>query len=157
MAASTTKSEIVWKAKLTRTTWECECVRPAPAESAAGEGEPDDGARLGPSVRKATEEVVTLTLPVCFVDFLRAGSERIRFRVNPLKNGRFTFSDQRDRKAGTEGTTGMWGTLPAPRASRPRSLTPTAFKLEAARFVGEERAEETVREVLTCDFFSSRR
>jgi hypothetical protein len=49
---------------------------------------------------------------------------------------------------GTLGTTGLWGTLPPLRAAGTRSLTPTAFKIEAARFVGAERAEEIVREVM---------
>jgi hypothetical protein len=90
----------------------------------------------------------------CLVEFSRPGCEPIRFRVNPLKDGRFTFSDPRGRDAGTGGTTGLWGTRPALRQLRPRSLTPSAFKAEAARFVGKERADEIVRQVVSHEFFS---
>ena len=83
----------------------------------------------------------------CFVDFTRPGCERIRFRVNRRKDRRFTFSDPRGRDAGTAGTTGLWGTRPPMRASRPRSLTPNAFKAEAARLAGEQKAEQIVLEI----------
>ena len=83
----------------------------------------------------------------CFVDFTRPGCEGIRFRVNHRKDGRFTFSDPRGRDAGTAGTTGLWGTRPPMRASRPRSLTPNAFKAEAARLAGEQKAEQIVLEI----------
>ena len=77
---------------------------------------------------EGVEEVVTVSIPVCFVDFLRDGCKRVRFRVNFRKDGRFTFSDPRERDAGTLGTTGLWGTLPPLRAPKPRSLTPTSSK-----------------------------
>ena len=83
-----------------------------------------------------------------FVDFDGPAGGRIRFRVNMLKNGRFTFSDPRERTTGTAGTTGIWGTRPAARLARPRSLAPTAFKLEAARLIGIERAEELLRAIM---------
>ncbi|MFI5454730.1 MAG: hypothetical protein ACHRXM_04705 [Isosphaerales bacterium] len=84
----------------------------------------------------------------CFADVFRPGGERIRFRVNRRKGRRLTLTDPRDRTAGTAGTTGPWGTLPAPRVSRPRALTPTGFKAEVARLIGTERAEEIVRLLL---------
>ena len=91
-----------------------------------------------------------MSILVCFVDFLRDDCKRIRFWVNFRKDGRFTFSDPRERDSGTLGTTGLWGMLPPLRVPKPRSLTPTSFKVEAARFVGAERAAEIVREVRHC-------
>ena len=105
-------------------------------------------------IRLLREEEDKIWVRACLVEFSRPGCDPIRFRVNPLKNGRFTFSDPRGRNAGTGGTTGLWGTRPALRSLRPRSLTPSAFKAEAARFVGTERAEEIVRQVVSHEFFS---
>jgi hypothetical protein len=96
---------------------------------------------------------VRINMRVCFIRFDRAGREPIRFRVNPSKDGRLTFSDPRGRNAGTAGTTGIWGTLPPLPVSRPRSLSPTAFKREAARFIGEARASQIVDEITNHDFF----
>jgi hypothetical protein len=95
-----------------------------------------------------------VTIRVCFIRFTRAGVEPIRFRVNPLKSGGFTFSDPRGRNSGTAGTTGIWGTLPPLPVPRPRSLLPTAFLREAARMVGEARASQIIDEVLNHQFFS---
>ena len=44
-----------------------------------------------------------MSIPVCFVDFLRDGCKRVRFRVNFRKDGRFTFSDPRERDTGNSG------------------------------------------------------
>jgi len=106
--------------------------------------------------RKTEEgETVDMWLKVCdcFVDVFRPGGERIRFRVNRPTDRHLTFTDPRARSAGTAGTTGPWGTLPAPRAARPRPLTPTGFKAEVARLIGTERADEIVRELLDRDSF----
>jgi len=91
----------------------------------------------------------------CFVDVFPPGGERIRFRVNRRDGRCLTFTDLRDRTAGTAGTTGIWGTWPAPRADRPRALTPTGFKAEVARLIGAERAEEIVRLPLERNSFVS--
>jgi len=104
--------------------------------------------------RLLREEEDKIWVRACLVEFSRTGSKPIRFRVNPRKDGTFTFSDPRGRDAGTGGTTGIWGTRPALRPLRPRSLTPTAFKVEAARFVGTERADEIVRQVVSHEFFA---
>jgi hypothetical protein len=104
--------------------------------------------------RVLREEEDKIWVRACLVEFTRPGCDPIRFRVNPLKDGRFTFSDPRGRNAGTGGTTGLWGTRPALRPLRPRSLTSSAFKEEAARFVGRERADEIVRQVVSHEFFS---
>ena len=61
----------------------------------------------------------------CFVDVFRPGCERIRYRVNHRKGRCITFTDRRKVLAGTAGATGIWNTGPAPRAGRPRTLTPT--------------------------------
>ncbi len=81
------------------------------------------------------------------VEFFRPGREPVRFRLNRNKSGQITFTDTREGKMGIAGTTGIWGTRPPPKLHRPRSMTPTAFKVEAARFVGMERAEEILREI----------
>ena len=91
----------------------------------------------------------------CFVDFTRPGCERIRFRMNRRKDRRFTlFSDPRGRDAGTAGTTGLRGTRPPMRAYRPRSLTPNAFKAEAARLARAQKAEQIILEIRN-RFFST--
>jgi hypothetical protein len=94
-----------------------------------------------------------VTIRVCFIRFARAGVEPIRFRVNPLKDGHFTFSDPRGRNSGTSGTTGIWGTLPPLPVPRPRSLSPCAFRREAARLVGDARAGEILDEIVNHQFF----
>jgi hypothetical protein len=108
-----------------------------------------------PSAANEDEEI-EVWVRECYVAFLHRGVERMGFRVNPLKDGRFTFSDPRERETGVAGTTGIWGTLPPMRPARPRSLTPTAFKVEAARFVGKERADQIVLEIRNSDFFRAK-
>jgi hypothetical protein len=49
---------------------------------------------------------------------------------------------------GTAGTRGIWGTLPEQRAGSPCSLTPTGFRMEVARLIGADRADEIVRELM---------
>jgi hypothetical protein len=91
----------------------------------------------------------------CFVEIFRPGCGRVLFRVNRTKSGGITFSDSWDCQTGIAGTTGLWGTRPPLRIPRPRSLTPNAFKLEAARLVGKERAEQILLEIKQDEFFSS--
>ena len=153
MAAAAKTSEYAWKAKLTWRTWKCECLREVPdqpGEPGAEEAEQEERKRPGPEQAQACEG--GLRRPVhsefCFVDFLRPKCELHSLpRHAASKNGGFTFSDRRGQDAGTLGTTGLWGTLPPLRANGPRSLTPTAFKVEAARYLGAERAEEIVRQI----------
>ena len=141
--------------------WQAEVkseFRYLPMTAETTEGEPEqtgDGEIVRrPSTtrwRKAEEgETVDMWLKVwsCFVDVFRPGGERIRFRVNRRDGRRLSFTDPRERTAGTAGTTGLWGTRPALRANRPRALTPTAFKAEVARLIGADRAEEIVRQLL---------
>jgi hypothetical protein len=91
----------------------------------------------------------------CFVDVFRPGCERIRYRVNHRKGRCITFTDRREVLAGTAGATGIWNTGPAPRAGRPRTLTPSAFRAEVARLIGDERAAEIVREHMEGFFLES--
>lgn len=82
-----------------------------------------------------------------FVVVFRGDCDSVYFRVNRPRSGGLSFTDSRECKTGVAGTTGMWGTRPPMRASRPRSLTPTALKLEVTRLIGRERAEQIAREV----------
>ena len=158
MATAAKTFENPWEAKLSWSVWEHETLRETleePGEPNNEEAELEHRSRPGPGKPKRAKEVVTLTIPLCFVDFLRPGNDRIRFRVTRLKNGRFTFCDRRGQDSGTLGTTGLWGTLPPLPANGTRSLTPTAFKIEAARYVGNDRADEIVQQIKRSRFFSS--
>ncbi len=136
-------SKLAWEAKI---RWERHFVEVAvkrdekakPAESGASDQQ---------GVKEASDEIELMTVWYRVVDFVRSADERVRFRVNRDRSGRVTFTDTRERKTGIAGVTGIWGTLPPPRPIRPRSMTPTAFKLEAARFVGAEKAEEIARQL----------
>jgi hypothetical protein len=81
-----------------------------------------------------------------FVDLSRPGSNEveIRFRVNRRDGRVVSLTDYRGVGTGTAGTTGIWGTLPPRPAAKPCSLSPVAFGLELAGFVGQERADEIV-------------
>ncbi|MFI5459012.1 MAG: hypothetical protein ACHRXM_26585 [Isosphaerales bacterium] len=152
MTTAASKSNPGWQANV-----KCE-VRyiPMTEETTAGAmEETTDGemARRPPTTRwrrTAEGETVDMWLKVwdCFVDVFRPGGERIRFRVNRPTDRHLTFADPRERTAGTAGTTGPWGTLPALRAAKPRTLTPTGFKAEVARLIGTERADEIIRLLL---------
>jgi hypothetical protein len=110
--------------------------RKAKAEKAAAGGEQ--------KVDAGAQDDGKLTVWSLFVDFFRKDGTQVRFRVNYLNNGCVTFSDSRDRVAGPAAMTGIWGTLPPVRAPRPRTITPTAFRVEASRFIGQRRAKELV-------------
>jgi hypothetical protein len=109
---------------------------------------------------KATEDRIDELEYSCMVRVVhvfRPGSEcrcdRIRFQINERDVREITFSDPRERGAGTAGTTGIWGTLPALPTCKPRPLSVTAFRVELARLVGAERADEIIRTIMTQDFF----
>ncbi len=155
MAAPAKTPEYAWEAKLTWSIDERECLRDVPDDPDAGEAEQEERRSPEAGKPKRVKEVVVLTILVCFVDFLRPKCERMRFRVTRLKNGGFTFSDPRGRYSGTLGTTGLWGTLPPLPPVRPQSLTPRAFKVEAARYIGADRAEEIIQEIKQSPFFSA--
>ena len=81
-----------------------------------------------------------------FVELFHPNSDEveIRFRVNRRDDRVVSFTDYREQGSGTAGTTGIWGTLPPQPAGKPRSLTPTGFRLELAKLVGAERADEII-------------
>jgi hypothetical protein len=152
MATAKCKSNSAWQAEV---NWKPRYV-PMKAETTEGGLEKTtDGevVRRPPTTRwrlaEDGEEVdMWLRVCDCSVDVFRPGGERIRFGVNRPNDRHLTFTDPRDRTAGTAGTTGIWGTRPALRAARPRTLTPTGFKAEVARLIGAERADEIVRALL---------
>jgi hypothetical protein len=76
----------------------------------------------------------------------RAG-EQIVFPVTwPLPHRRPVFTDYRDCSTGMAGSTGLWGTRPVAKpGGKRRSLTPTGWKAEVRRFIGEAEAEKIVR------------
>jgi len=109
---------------------------------------------------KATEDridEIEYSCMVRVVHVFRPGSERgcdrLRFQINERDRGEITFSDPRERNAGTVGTTGIWGTLPPLPACKPRPLSVITFRVELARLIGAERAEEIMRTVILPDFF----
>jgi hypothetical protein len=135
-------TNLAWQAEV---TWESRWV-PMPEETPEGEMEETPENETGVNFLKVWD---------CFVEIVRPGCERIRFRVNHRKDRRLTFTDRRESLTGTAGTTGTWGTRPAQRADRTRALTPTAFKVEVARLIGAERAEEIVQALLAGFFLES--
>jgi hypothetical protein len=161
MTIGTRPQASAWQAevKLRRQSFERVPPKGRPAvepDSVAQEQEQEKEQAQGESVagERGVADDETMWVRFCVVEFSRPGVEPVRFRVNALDDGRFTFSDPRGRNAGTAGTTGIWGTLPALRAPRPRSLTPTEFKAEAARYVGIERAGQVVEQAMNEKFFS---
>jgi hypothetical protein len=82
------------------------------------------------------------------VKFVRSGHEPVTFHVARDEHGHLAFTDARDCTPGTTGVTGAWAALPLrPRPIRARSMPAAAFRIEAARYVGVERAEDIVRQV----------
>jgi hypothetical protein len=140
MATARADVKPLWQAKL---KWTSRCIE-VPARSDASEE--INGAEPA-SEKKDAEAVVLLSVWSCFVEIFRPECGRVLFRVNHTKSGRITFTDKRDCQTGIAGTTGISGTRPPLRVPRPRSLTPTAFKVEAARLVGRERAEQLLPEI----------
>ena len=142
--ASKPSSRLPWEAKI---RWQRHLVQVAVkrGEKAAPTAA---GASNLQQIKEKSDEIELMTVWYRVVDFVRSADERVRFRVNHDGSGRVTFTDTRERKTGIAGVTGIWGTLPPPPPIRPRSMTPTAFKAEAARFVGAEKAEEIARQLL---------
>lgn len=97
--------------------------------------------------RTADGETKTISRPLdlCYV-ILRRDDMKISFCITRPK-GRLTFSDRRECLTGTAGSTGQWGTRPASKPGKRRTLTPTAWVAEVSRLIGRDRAEEIVRKL----------
>lgn len=90
-------------------------------------------------------EITFRKLSVPYVVLRHASGDSICFRINIRRNRPLSFTDPREEKTGTGGSSGIWGTRPTERAGRRRSLTPSSFIAEVSRFIGTERAVELVR------------
>ena len=113
----------------------------------------DGAAAKAPEMTTVT---VQHSVTACFVDFSGPGCDRISFLVNHREGRDLTFTDPRGRSMGTAGVTGIWGTRPAPPVVKPRPLSMSAFRIEAARLIGAERADEIVRTLSAPGFFLKR-
>jgi hypothetical protein len=133
-----------WQAEVTR---ECHYVA-LPQETPEDEVEATEaGLKKTEEGLKATKEGETevdfLRVSVSYVEIFLPGDDPIRFRVNRRRGRSLSFTDDRECFTGTAGTTGIWGTLPPAPAGPSRSLTPTAFKRELARFIGRRRPKRS--------------
>jgi hypothetical protein len=91
-------------------------------------------------------KVKSWPLTLFYVVLERREGEQIVFGVSwPLPHGRLVFSDSRECSTGVTGSTGRWGTRPPCKAGRRRTMTPTEWKAEVRRFIGEEEADRIVR------------
>jgi hypothetical protein len=148
MATTAIKRKPVWQAEV---RWGKRCYTTKEQVPSQDAEETADG-----KVAKAPE-MTTVTVEhwvaACFVHFSRPGCDRISFPVNHREGRDITFTDPRDRNMGTAGVTGIWGTRPAPPVDKPRPLSKSAFRIEAARLTGAERADEIVRTLSAPDFF----
>lgn len=79
--------------------------------------------------------------------FLERGEEEFIDFIVTWPNGRMVFTDTRECQTGTAGTTGLWGTRPASKPGRRRSLSPLAWVAEVTRFIGKEEAERIVHQL----------
>jgi hypothetical protein len=140
MTIATGVTRLVWK---TNVQW-VRSFYPMPAEKREA-GMPEMAAEELPE-----DETLGLFGEVweCFVVVFPPGDERIRFRVNHRQGRGVTFTDPCDRTAGTAGTTGLWGTLPPPRAVKPRPLTLIEFRAELAQLIGAEKADEIINSLV---------
>jgi hypothetical protein len=86
-------------------------------------------------------------------DKMKPSKFDISFLVNLREDRDITFTDPRGRNIGTAGVTGIWGTRPAPPVVKPRPLSISAFRIEAARLIGAERADEIIRTLSAPGFF----
>ncbi len=148
-----------WQARVRLSERDVEVeLRGEEAEEAAAELE-RDGIPGRPGFMYSPFTVVkffkTVRVWSLFVEVFRPKCKSVWFRVNRTKSGGITFTDTRDGRTGIAGTTGLWNNLPPIRPERRRSMTSNAFKVEVARFVGMERAEQIVQEIMQDEFFST--
>ena len=150
MTATAIKSKPAWQAEVRwgRRYYTTEELVPSQEAQETADG----------TVAKAPEMTtvkVQHSVAACFVDFSRPGCDPIRFLVNHREGRDITFTDPRGRNLGTAGVTGIWGTRPAPRVDKPRPLSKSTFRIEAARLIGAERADEIIRILSAPDFFGT--
>ena len=148
MTITASKSRPVWEAEVRWGKRYFTTEEQVPSQEAE---ESADGAAA-----KAPEKItvtVQHSVEACFVDFSRPGCDRISFLVNHREGRDITFTDPRGRNMGTAGVTGIWGTRPAPPVVKPRPLSISTFRIEAARLIGPERADEIIDTISSPDFF----
>ena len=145
---ATTKTKPAWQAEVKWATRFYTVEEPAPNHGAEETSETPVMA----APEKSTVEVLH-SVAQCFVHVSRPGCEPIRFLVNHREGRDITFTDPRGRNTGIAGVTGIWGTRPAPRVDKPRPLQQVAFRVELARLVGAERADEIVQTISDPGFF----
>src|SRR5262245_20284326 len=104
-----------------------------------------------PRRRVETEDgetkVESWPLKLFYVVLERGEDEQILFGVSwPLPHGRLVFSDSRECSTGVARSTGRWGTRPPSKpGGRRRTMTPTEWKAEVRRFIGDEEADQIIR------------
>jgi hypothetical protein len=150
MTTTANKSKPVWQAELRWGKRYYTTEEQVPGEEA---GETADGA--AGKAPEMTTVTVQHSVTECFVHVSRPGCEPIRFLVNHREGRDITFTDPRGRNMGIAGVTGIWGTRPAPPVVKPRPLSISAFRIEAARLIGAERADEIIRTISSPDFFGT--
>jgi hypothetical protein len=148
MTTSTSRNKSVWQAEVRWGKRYFTTEEQVPSQEA--EESADGTAARAPEVTTVTVQHWVLA---CFVDFSRPGRDRISFLVNHREGRDITFTDPRGRNMGPAGVTGIWGTRPAPPVVKPRPLSISAFRIEAARLIGAERADEIIRTISSPDFF----
>jgi hypothetical protein len=148
VTTTATKSKPVWQAEVRWGKRSYTTEEQVPSQEAA---ELADGAAV--KAVEMTTVKVKHWVAACFVDFSRPGCDRIRFLVNHWDGRDITFTDPRGRNMGTAGVTGIWGTRPAPPVVKPRPLSISVFRIEAARLNGAQRADEIIRTLSAPDFF----
>jgi hypothetical protein len=148
MTTAASKSKPVWRAEVRWGKRYYTTEEQVPTQDA---DESADGAAA--KAPKTTTATVQHWVAACFVDFSRYGCDRISFLVNHREGRDITFTDPRGRNMGIAGVTGIWGTRPAPPVVKPRPLSISAFRIEAARLIGAERADEIIRTISSPDFF----
>ena len=148
MTTTATKSKPVWQAGV---RWGKRCYKTQEQVPSHEAAETANGEVA--KVPEMTTVTVEHWVVACFVDFSRPGCDRISFLVNHREGRDITFTDPRGRNMGTAGVTGIWGTRPAPPVVKPRPLSISGFRIEAARLIGAERADEIIRTISSPDFF----
>jgi len=112
---------------------------------------------LGTGKFKNGKEILR-PVTIRYIIINRSDREAIRFTVTHItkyegrgENKRpvfrnTTICDHRDEQSGHTGTKGRWGTREGYKPGRAKSYTPSGWVSEVARFVGEARAWELLRE-----------